>query len=188
MTLSDEVKKQAFIVGYRLGITAGKYVEWVDVRRRTRPEAIKEGAWNDAFDKVADAALAFGNAKLDKAVEELDAQAEDLAETFRISVPSWPLAPVTRMFMMAYVYIPRPILHGSGRKGRRRFPLQENGRPAYISSGSPISGASFRRVSFFSSLAAYCSRMARKRWQSEPTMLYQPLSSRSNARARADSP
>ena len=87
---------------------------------------------------------------------------------------------------MAYVYIPRPILHGSGRKGRRRFPLQENGRPAYISSGSPISGAGFRRVSFFSSLAAYCSRMARKRWQSEPTMPYQPLSSRSNARARAD--
>ena len=82
MELSDEVKRQAFIVGYRLGITAGKYVEWVEARRTTRPEAIKEGAWNDAFDKVADAALAFGNAKLDKAVEELDAQAEDLAETY----------------------------------------------------------------------------------------------------------
>ena len=33
-------------------------------------------AWNEAFDKIADAACAYGNARLDKAVAELDAQTE----------------------------------------------------------------------------------------------------------------
>lgn len=82
MILSEEVKRQAFIVGYRLGITAGTYLDWVTARKNLRPEAIREGAWKEAFDKIADAALAFGTARLDRAVAELDAQTEDLSKTF----------------------------------------------------------------------------------------------------------
>lgn len=62
MELSEEVKREAFRVGYRLGIGVGKYVDWVRARQASRPEAIREGAWNEAFDKIADAACAYGNA------------------------------------------------------------------------------------------------------------------------------
>ena len=53
-------------------------------------------------------------------------------------------------------------------EGRNRFPVQETGFPAYISSGPPIRGMSFSIVSFFSSRAAYWAWRARKRWQSDP--------------------
>ena len=52
----------------------------------------------------------------------------------------------------------------------------------------PIRRASFASVSFFSSRASYWAWIARKRWQSEPTMQYQPLSRRSRARFCTASP
>ena len=82
MELSTEVKKSAFRVGYRLGIGVGKYIDWVRARHASRPEAIRGGAWNEAFDKIADAACAYGNARLDKAVAELDAQTELAIEAY----------------------------------------------------------------------------------------------------------
>lgn len=76
MELSEEVKREAFRVGYRLGIGVGKYIDWVRARQASRPAAIRESVWNEAFDQIADAACAYGNARLDKAVAELDAQTE----------------------------------------------------------------------------------------------------------------
>ena len=74
MELSEEVKREAFRVGYRLGIGVGKYIDWVRARQASRPAAIRESVWNEAFDQIADAACTYGNARLDKAVAELDAQ------------------------------------------------------------------------------------------------------------------
>ena len=76
MELSEEVKREAFRVGYRLGIGVGKYIDWVRARQASRPAAIRESVWNEAFDQIADAACTYGNARLDKVVPELDAQTE----------------------------------------------------------------------------------------------------------------
>ena len=51
----------------------------------------------------------------------------------------------------------------TGQKDRNRFPVQETGFPAYISSEPSIRTDNFATTSFFSSLAAYWAWMALKR-------------------------
>lgn len=72
MELSTDVKKAAFRVGYRLGIGAGTFYDWIQARDSSRPEAIKPGAWNQAFDKIADAAMSYAHKRFDSTIKELD--------------------------------------------------------------------------------------------------------------------
>lgn len=80
--LPESVQRIAFRVGYRLGIGAGKYLEWVEARDANRPENVRVGAWKEAFDQIADAAMEVAHKKLDRAIMELDSQTDVAAEAF----------------------------------------------------------------------------------------------------------
>jgi len=80
--LPENVQREAFRVGYRLGIGAGKYIEWVHARDANRPENVRIGAWKEAFDKIADAAMEVAHKRLDRAIAQLDGQTELAADAF----------------------------------------------------------------------------------------------------------
>ena len=88
MELSTEVKKSAFRVGYRLGIGVGTFYDWVKARDMARPEAIRPGAWVQAFDKIAEAARRYGESRLNYCKTKLDQLTDIEVDSFFEQYPN----------------------------------------------------------------------------------------------------
>lgn len=82
MELPARIKREAFRAGYRLGIRAGSFYDWVKARDANRPEDARPGAWVEEFDKIANEAMTVGTERLGKAVEELDGRTEAEIDAF----------------------------------------------------------------------------------------------------------
>lgn len=88
--MTDDVKKQAFRVGYRYAIGTASFYDWTRIRRKTKPADARPGFWAEEFDRFATAGFEIGKRRLDEFRKELDRQTEHALTAYFYPEPAFP--------------------------------------------------------------------------------------------------